>query len=249
MSKITEEVPKITIPPLNFNKLKNSEKNWLYNNRCKEHGRRYTEHPACFFNDTPPMSPITERIGFLDIESTNLKAIFGYVISWAIKEKDGPLYHACVTKEEIQRESSTSLETPVRIDHRILREFYKTIIKFDKVCVYWGKNRRHDIPFLRHRCLKAGVPFPLYQEVLCLDVYDWTRNFLSMHSYRLAAVCQEFEIPAKQHPLTGRIWIKANAGNKKALDFILEHNDEDVVCLEPLYDLLEPFARRQRTSI
>ena len=84
---------------------------------------------------------------------------------------------------------------------------------------------------------------------MCWDVYDWTRNMLSMHSYRLGTVCGEFGIPAKMHPLTGQVWIKANAGNPKALKFILEHNDEDVICLEPVYKMLEPFARRNKVSM
>jgi len=236
--------------PFRFNphKLRKKDLVWLMTHKCR-HGHTYMEHPGCFYVEQPSESPIHERIGFLDIESTNLKASFGYVISWAIKEKGGKLYHACVTPEEICRESATKLETPVKIDYRILKEFYHTVIQFDKVFVYWGKNRRHDIPYLRHRCLKAGVEFPLYKEVLCIDLYDWARNFLSMHSYRLGAVCQEFGIPAKDHPLTGQIWIKANAGNKRALNFILKHNDEDVICMEPLHAMLEPFARLSKTSI
>jgi len=229
-------------------KLKKKEMTWLMTHKCS-HGHTYMEHPSCFYREQPDTSPLKERIGFLDIESTNLKASFGYVISWAIKEKGGKLYHDLVTREEILREADTKLKSPVKIDYRILKEFYNTVTKFDKIFVYWGKNRRHDIPYLRHRCLKAGVDFPLYREVICIDIYDWTKSFLSMHSYRLGAVCQEFGIPAKQHPLTGQVWIKANAGNEKALEFILEHNDEDVICLEPVYKMLEPFARLQKTSI
>lgn len=232
----------------NPHKLLNREKIWLMTNYCR-HGHTYMEHPKCYYNELPSTSPIKERIGFLDIESTNLRATFGYVISWAIKERGGQLIHDCVTKEEIQAEANTSLGSAIKIDHRILQSFYNITKDFDRLVVYWGRNRRHDIPYLRHRCLKAGVDFPIYKEVILLDVYDWVRNFLSMHSNRLEKVCEEFEIPAKKHKLTGNIWIKAGTGNKKALAHILDHNDEDVLCLEPLYNVLEPFARQQKASI
>jgi uncharacterized protein YprB with RNaseH-like and TPR domain len=234
----------------NPRKMLKAELIWIMTTRCNEHGRPYSEHPGCLAKEQPLWMPSGERVGFLDIESTNLKANFGYVISWAIKElgKD-KVYSACVRPSEIRKEARSSLTEPVAIDHRVLRKFYETVMKFDKVCVYWGKNRRHDIPFLRHRCLKAGVSFPLYKEVLCIDVYDMCKNFLSLHSYRLEVVCNEFAIPAKGHKLTGQIWVKSNSGNKLALDHILSHNIEDVVCLEPVYKMLEPFTGRQRPSI
>lgn len=233
---------------INWNRLLKREFLWLATHFCR-HNHRYIEHMNCYWTEAPDPSPLKEKIGFLDIESTNLKSSFGYVISWAIKEQDGELFSACVRPDEIRKESRSSLEDIILIDKRILEKFYKTAMKFDKLCVYWGKNRRHDVPYLRQRCLRANVPFPLYGDIFCLDMYDWTKNFLSMHSYRLAAVCEAFNIPAKSHKLTGEVWIKAATGNQAALDFIMEHNNEDVLCLEPLYEMLEPFARRQRTSI
>jgi len=245
-----KEAQKTLGNPFKFNphKLKKKEMVWLMTHKCK-HGHTYMEHPACYYLEQPQDSPVQEKIGFLDIESTNLKASFGYVISWCIKEYQGKLYEDVISPKDIQREARTKLDGEIVIDKRILKNFYDTVTKFDKIFVYWGKNRRHDIPFLRHRCLKTGIPFPFYGEIILIDMYDWTKSFLSLHSYKLEVVCKEFDIPAKGHPLTGQIWIKANAGNKKALQYILEHNREDVICLEPLYEMLEPFARRQRTSI
>lgn len=237
-----------TLDKFNPHKLLKKDLVWLMTHTCK-HGHTYIEHPKCYFTDLPDTSPVEEKIGFLDIESTNLKASFGYIISWAIKEKGGKIVGACITPADIKREAVSSLKAPCVIDKRILEKFSVEVSKFDKVCVYWGKNRRHDIPFLRQRCLKHGIHFPIYQEVMCLDMYDWCRNFLSMHRYSLMAVCGEFGIPAKSHQLTGQMWLKAGAGNKSALDFIYEHNKEDCECLEPLYEMLEVYSRRNRTSI
>lgn len=200
----------------------------------------YLEHYGCFVREKPADSPLTERIGFMDIESSNLKASFGIVLSYCIKEAGGNLISNVITPAELRDGI---------FDKRLLEEFNRDLKPFHRIVVYWGKDRRHDLPFLRTRALKWGIPFPLYKEIFVVDLYDWARNKLSLHSYRLETVCRELGIPAKEHPLTGEIWIKALAGDKEALNYILIHNQEDVICLEPLYKRLEPFVRNSKVSI
>ena len=73
---------------LNLNRLKKDEILWLYNNRCKAHSMRFIEHPGCFSKEKPKCSMIEERVGFLDIEASNLDANWGIVLSFCIKQKD-----------------------------------------------------------------------------------------------------------------------------------------------------------------
>ena len=122
-------------------------------------------------------------------------------------------------------------------------------MKYSRVVVYWGRDRRHDLPFLRSRALKYGIDFPLYKSLYVTDVYDWAKGKLSLHSYRLQVVCEYLGIPAKQHPLDGDRWLAASIGDEKALKYIWDHNVEDVVALEPVYDYLEPFVRGSKVSI
>jgi uncharacterized protein YprB with RNaseH-like and TPR domain len=223
-------------PPIR--KLKKSEVEWLNDNTCR-HRHTYLEHYRCFLEEKP-VSPMKERIGFLDIETSNLKASFGYIISYCIKEMGGEMYERLITPKEIK--------TGV-FDRELLKQFFTDVSRFDRVCVYWGKDRRHDVPFLRTRALKAGTDFPLYRDICVIDLYDWGKNKLSLHSYKLGVVCQELGIPAKEHPLDGTTWVRAMAGDKDALNYILTHNREDVVCMEPLYTRLEPFMRKTKVTI
>lgn len=219
-------------------KLKKSEVEWLFEHKCK-HSHNYLEHYNCFLEERPE-SPVTERIGFLDIETSNLKASFGYVISYCIKEKGGGILERLISPREIKSGV---------FDEDLLKQFYTDISRFQRICVYWGKDRRHDVPFLRTRSLKAGTDFPLYRDICVVDLYDWAKNKLSLHGYKLEIVCRELDIPAKGHPLDGKTWVRAMAGDQGALDYILEHNREDVVCMEPLYNRLEPFMRNTRVTI
>lgn len=231
-------------PRLNLKKLTRAQIDWLILNHCRHH-HSYLDHQACYFSEKPLDSPIAEKIAFLDIESSNLKASFGVVLCYAIKARG-------VDADKGGLITRTIVEADVksgRYDRNILSNLMSDLKEFDRVCVYWGRDRRHDLPFLRTRALKAGINFPEYGSIYVLDLYDWAKNKLSLHSYRLETVCKEFGIPAKGHPLTGDIWLRAMAGKKDALDYITTHCAEDVICLEPVYNILEPYVRGGKVSI
>jgi len=234
----------------NYKKLLKREIEWLDSHYCK-HSKPYTEHPSCYWREAPDTSPIKEKIGFLDIECSNLDAPFGFIISWCIKEQGGGLTGAHVTESNIEKEKNSKLSTKVKTDEDILYHFVKEAKRYDKLVGYYSKNRRFDIPFLRHRCIKLGLKFPLYGEVFHVDMYDWVRNFIKMgfRGNSLWSVCTEFGIPSKGTKCPRYYWVKANQGNLAAIQAIYEHNKDDVICLEPLYGLLEPYSRRMRTSV
>jgi uncharacterized protein YprB with RNaseH-like and TPR domain len=220
-------------------KLKKSDIEWLADNRCRAHGMPFLEHYNCWIKEQPA-SPITERIGCLDIESSNLKASFGIVLSYCIKEMDGPIDEYVIKPSQLKDGS---------FDRELLKKFYHDAGKFHRLVVYWGKDRRHDVPFLRTRAMKQGVDFPLYKEILVVDLYDWVKNKMSLHSSRLATACEELGIEAKGHKLSGDIWLKALSGDAASLNWILEHNREDVRSTEALYKRLEPFVMNRKVSI
>ena len=214
---------------------------------------RYSEHPSCFLKDKPEGAPIEEKIGFLDIETTGLYANWDYIISYAITTHDNRVLGRVLEPEEV-------LDWDVT-DKHLMKEFCDDIAEFDRLVVYWGKDRRHDIPFLRTRCLKREVNFPAWKEKLIFDVYDIARNKLSLYRRRLEAVAQFLDIPAKQHRLDMDIWGMAKTGSNKkmhcdicnkkhtAREWVWLHNVEDCVTLQKVYDKLEKFTSLPKTSI
>jgi uncharacterized protein YprB with RNaseH-like and TPR domain len=65
----------------------------------------------------------------------------------------------------------------------------------------------------------------------------------------LATACQTFDISAKGHPLNPDVWQDAMTGEREALKYILEHNREDVVSLEELYDRVIDYTQLRKTSL
>ena len=180
-------------------------------------------------------------MGYLDIESTGLNANWDYVISYGILSDNGKIYGRVLTRNEVRN--------PKIIDKELMKEFAKDIQDFDRVVVYWGRDRRHDIPFLRTRCLKWKAHFPLYKDILVTDLYDLVKNKLKLHRNRMQNACEFLGIPSKKHPMNPDQWQAAKLGEAKSLKYIWEHNKEDILSTRELYKVMEPFSSSRKLSI
>ena len=213
---------------------------WLFKHFCK-HGHRYVEHPECLKKEKPNTSPIKEKLGYLDIETTGLNANWDYIISFSLLSDGGKLCGRELTRNE-------ALNYRI-LDRELMKEFSESIKNFDRIVVYWGKDRRHDLPFLRTRCLKWRVDFPLYRDIFVTDCYDIVKNKLRLHRNRLQNACEFLNIPAKRHPLNPEMWQRAKLGDKKALRYIWLHNKEDAYSLRGVFRILEGFSSSRKASI
>lgn len=110
-------------------------------------------------------------------------------------------------------------------------------------------NSKFDIPFLRTRSVYWGLDFPKFKNKIQTDLYPIVKYKFNLHRNRLETACEFFGIESKGHRLKPDIWFQAMSGDKKALDYILEHNREDVRSTEQLYDLIISHSRKGQTSI
>lgn len=201
--------------------------------KCK-HRHNGIDHHQCYDEH----NGLVERIGFYDIETSNLSADFGIVLSYCILSNDGKIYKRIITPEEIKSGV---------FDKNLLREFCRDVRKFDRIIGYY--SLKFDAPFLRTRCVYHKLNFPLFREIKHTDAYFVVKRNLNMHSRRLGVVAPFFGIAAKGHPLNGEVWLKCLSGNKKALRFVQVHNEEDVYSLKKLWNRIEGFTQLTKTSI
>lgn len=223
--------------------LKKDELHYLMSHYCK-HGHSYIEHIQCFEKEKGTILKGNiipdEKIGFFDIEASNLNADFGYIISYCIKEMDGEISGYLLSPKEIR--------THV-FDQYLMKQLIADLKRFDRIVVYWGANWRFDIPFCRTRALHWDYEFPVYRERWVEDCFNLVKAKLRLHRNRLETACEYFNIPAKQHRLNPTEWQQAMAGCKESLEYIYEHNKEDVISLEILWKKLQSFGNRTRSSI
>lgn len=211
---------------------------WLDENRCR-HNHPYINHYNCYLKDYPN-TKFTEKIGFLDIEATNLKANYGVVICWCIKPAKAGIIEGCVTSGEMR--------TGER-DKKILTKLMTTLRKFDRIITHYGSDCKFDLPFLRSRAVHYNLDFPKYKQIWQTDTYTIAKRKLCLSSNRLGTIADFLGIKVKKTPITTEHWLNALSGRKESLDYILDHCRRDVLILEQVYNKVSPYSPTSKTSI
>lgn len=216
------------------------------------HRHNIQDHPYCFASGNVNPEQVKEleeetkkpwyqldglRIGYLDIESDGLKADFGTMLSWCIKEKGGDVLHDYVEKTELFEGER---------DQRIVESLIETLNTFNIIVTYYGTG--FDLPFARSKALYYNLDFPPYQSMYHFDLFYPVKSKLLLSRNSLDSVCDYLGIEGKT-PLKKETWRKAKYGDPEAIKEVLEHNIGDVVILEELHDRIAPFQKWCKKSI
>ena len=221
-------------------RLTKAELIWLFENKCEAHSMDYASHYDCYLKEDPQNAPFYERVGFLDIEATGLKANWDFMLCYCIKELDGKILGRHLTKDEV---------IDRKRDKYLVKELIRDMNKFHRLVVYYGRDYRYDVPFVRTRAEKWGYDFPAYRDQWVTDVYDMAKAKLCLHSTRLQHVCDLLGIPSKGHKLDPEKWQDAQVGHQPSLRWIFKHCQEDVISLEGAWKRLNKYTFRGKRSI
>jgi uncharacterized protein YprB with RNaseH-like and TPR domain len=203
------------------------------------HGHSGLEHYDCYLREHPE---IGQRIGFLDIETSNLDANFGIMLSYCIKEQASDTIFTGVLNE-----GDIAYYPADKSDTRIVEKLVEDMLCFDKIVTFYGK--RFDVPFIRTRAIIDGVDFPYFGSIKHDDVYFWAKFKLKLNSNRLEVVARTLFGSTEKNHIDYAKWVGGVRGDKESLEYILDHNKRDVIELERVYDVLVNYARRQDSSI
>lgn len=176
------------------------------------------------------------KVLFLDIETTpNLGYTWGkyeqtvlkfvkegYILSFVGKWLNGPYKSAFAYKGN---------------DCRLARKLWRMLDEADIVVAHNGD--RFDIKMINAAFLKHELPPPSpYQTVDTLKVL---RKHFRLNSNRLDDVGKVLHVGEKLKHEGVDLWLKAMAGDKKAIDKMLRYNKQDVALLEKVYHQLRPW--------
>ncbi len=137
--------------------------------RCK-HGHNGLSHYNCYLKERN----IQPKIGFIDIESSSLKANFGLILTYCILPEGGK------KKDIVSGEISQKDLRNGTMDKNVIAKLAKDMRKFDVLVGHYSSN--FDIKFIRTRALMLGIDFPEYNEIQQIDIYYWARRLLALHS-------------------------------------------------------------------
>jgi len=219
-----------------------------FNFRCV-HRHNGWDHPKCYYDARKQSA---EVIGCFDIESSNLKANFGIMLSWAMYYPNtGETVYDHVTPEDIKAG---------RTDARVVSSCIDELKGLDRVVTHYGD--RFDIPFVRTRALywqheipqEAGdFEFPEHGSLYSTDVWKIARHKLCIHSNRQGCVGEALSGHDEKTRIHPGIWLDMSYGNeaqrKTAIAYIIKHNVIDVHQLAGNFEALRPYTRLMRYSI
>lgn len=167
-----------------------------------------------------------------DLETTNLNANFGVILCACIKPFDGEV-------KTFRGDSYPNWKTRRSLDAALCRDIYKELSRYDIWLAHNGTN--FDVPFLRTRLYKAGVKMP---QPKIVDPVRLARRYLKLGYNSLEQVAAHFGFYGKTK-VEGHYWMEAALdGDKKAMDYIVEHCIADVELLEKVADSMNYLVPR-----
>lgn len=214
--------------------LKKSKIIWLNNHLCK-HGHTFLEHWNCYLEEKPNEN----RVGYLDIESSNLDADFGIMLCYCIKvEGEKTILGRHLTEEEALNKKEP--------DKQLVKELIDDLSSFNLIYTYYGTG--FDLKFIRTRAVANHLRFPVFGSISHKDVYYIIKNKFKLHRSGLETACNELIGRTLKTHFDGNTWRHAVQGKQKALAWIFDHCKRDVMDLETLTKKVMDFANPNTTK-
>ena len=218
--------------------LKKTELKWMANHRC-EHGHTFIEHYACY-----PTRKREERVGFLDIECSDLDPSHGIIYTYCIKDGQSSKIYSCV----LEKKDVAKWGTVGKEDTRVLKQLIKDLEHFDRIVTHYGS--RFDLGYIRTRALVCGLEFPAYGQYSQTDTWQILKTkFRAMRSKSLKNSVATFFGDSDKTSFHGKYTRGAVRCEPWALNYILKHNKIDVLETEKLYNLIKPYIKETQSSI
>ena len=178
-----------------------------------------------------------DRVGIIDIEFFSMNGVNanrGFLLCYSIKEycKD-VWYNNVIDLKDMKRKD-------IR-DKIITEKCIKDICKFDVIIGYFSSGC--DLPFLRTRAIHYDIPFPFYNTIKQIDLFDSIKykRLMLLDRNSLKAATKVSNIIGKDN-IDFDLWMDVVvSGDKKALTEIFRHNVRDVKITEKLYTKIKPY--------
>jgi DNA polymerase elongation subunit (family B) len=177
------------------------------------------------------------KILVFDIETSDFKANFGYMLMWAAKfvGEDHVWCDTIADNPDFRSSPDAMMD-----DRRIVESLRDTVNEADALVAHYGS--RFDLPFLNTRCLEHGIAPPVSTSMI--DTWRVARSQLAMTSNRLGTLGESFADPENQKGgMSKRQWKLAVHGCQDTLDEMLEYCIQDVTTTEEVYLKLLPVIK------
>lgn len=167
------------------------------------------------------------KIGFYDIETSNLDASIGLMLCACVKIRNSRTLTFTTTRRKGMLD-----------DRQALVGLRDAIESLDLAVGFY--STRFDLVFINTRLIMLGER-PI-DHIRHLDLYYTARYKLKLHSNRLDVVAETVLGKSNKTRVVGPIWTRAIMGDNDAMKFIIDHCRRDVQVLGDVFEKLLPFV-------
>lgn len=184
-----------------------------------------------------------KSFAMFDIEATNLKADYGEIICACIRDwKTGKTTTFSIDSGKSCKCCNRQI---VKSDAEIVGEIRDELRKYDYVVTWFGTG--YDMPYMTTRIMAAGEePLGFTRHI---DLYYTSKFKLLLHSNRLASIGDFAFGQTKKDSIDMLTWLAAMRGDKKSLDYIVNHCKKDVAELGRVFDVLKQHRNIGETAL
>ena|SRR3990167_2066362 len=169
---------------------------------------------------------MTTKLCFFDIEASNLNANFGYMLSFGWK------FQGEKSAKVISIADFPLFERDPTNDKQLVKAAAEILNGADIICGHYIVG--FDVPYIQTRLMYHGLR-PM-APVAYIDTWRICKYKLKLNSNRLDTISKFLNVKYEKTAIDFRHWIKAMAGNKSSLRYIVQHNRYDVLVLEEVYN-------------
>jgi uncharacterized protein YprB with RNaseH-like and TPR domain len=211
--------------------------------RCGHRHNGY-EHTQCYMRAHHK----EEKIGFLDIETEDLRADYGIIFGYCIKDATSDkIWEDCITKEDITKFRSTKRDVIPWEDKRVLESLIRDMGRFTRLVGHYSS--RFDMPYIRTRAVMCGLQFPTFGSFVQTDTWMILKNKFKLSRNSLQNSCQKLVGMTEKDHLSLSIKHGCLRGEEWALKDTMKHCRQDVRDTERLYNLIYSYAKETKSSI
>lgn len=170
------------------------------------------------------------RLLAFDIEASNLNADFGIVLCVGFK-------YVGARRTEVLSLGDYEERDPIKAERLLLKDVSAKLLEADAWIAHFG--RWYDTVFINSRLLYHKLPtlpagFPL------IDTWKTCKQQLKLRNNRLVTLQEFLGLHTSKNAILPEQWIRALGGDRRSLNYIIEHCRRDVEVLVEAYERLRP---------
>lgn len=183
-------------------------------------------------NAYEPDGHMAPRILLIDIESTDLKADFGWMMGFGWQWYGEDKVHTIGIHQ-----TKPFLKGRVDDDSELTRLAYELITQADSVVFHYGD--RFDMKFIKTRLLAIGLYLP---KIHTVDTWMVSRSNLLLQRNSMAKIAEFVGGQQKGHEGM-MVWRKARLGHVPSIRKIMKYCAQDIRTLHSVFEKLRPYCK------